>query len=113
MQISAALAGIHKPPDSFFGMVPTGECLTTFGAFPLNPKIMFYLDINPLLCNLQLDPGNIPGIFKAQNLFVKVGVTNQNPIFKNSLYHITTHGKVGRTKIYLKIDSKDCFAPSM
>jgi hypothetical protein len=65
---------------------------------PIVPQIMFNPDINPLLCNLQLNPGNIPRIFKAQNLFVKVGVTHQNPLFEDSLYHITTHGKVGRTK---------------
>ena len=99
MQISAKLTRIHVAPDPFLRMVPAGECLATFGAFPMDAKIMLYPDINPLLGNLQLYSGNIPRAFKAQNLFIKIGVTHQNPPFGDSLYHITTHGKVGRTTI--------------
>jgi hypothetical protein len=84
MQICAKLTGVQMPPNSLLGMIPTRKCLATLRTFPMNSKIMLQPDVYTMLRDVQLYSGNIPGVFKAQYLFIKLGVAHQNPLLGDS-----------------------------
>ena len=68
---------------------------------PIEPQNHVQSRYQPVALQPSTRPWKHTRDFQGPKSVCKVGVTHQNPLFEDSLYHITTHGKVGRTKILM------------
>src|SRR2546430_14611243 len=72
MQQRREVTAIEVAPGALLGMVIDSQLARAFRARELDPLLVLCVDINPLLFDRQIDPGDGPGRFETEQVTVEI-----------------------------------------